>query len=141
MNWTPAMLSQNPWYFFFQQRVLLGGKGRQKSCTLYSGIAQIAVAPPTVPQEGHNFVTSGFDFFHFFSLLEGIILMFWGEIGFRTQFTRIHRNFKKNVSKKWGNQSIFPNGSKTWFFVFNIWNMKSIYASTSRSKKKRQKNK
>ena len=40
--------------------------------------------PPTVPQEGHNFVTSGFDFFHFFSLLEGIILMFWGEIGYGT---------------------------------------------------------
>ena len=65
-----------------------------------------------MPQEGHNFVTSEFDFSHFFSLLEGIILMFWGEIGFETQFTRINSNFKKKCPKKWGKSSIFPKVSK-----------------------------
>ena len=78
----------------------------------------VRVDPPTVPQEGHNFVTSGFDFFHFFSLLEGIILMFWGEIGFGTQFTRIHRNFKKNVSKKMGESEYFSKWLKNVIFCF-----------------------
>ena len=76
--------------------------------------------PPTVPQEGHNFVTSGFDFFHFLSLLEGIILMFWGEIGYGTRFTRIHCNSKKKCQKYGGNQVFYQMSQKCDFFVFNI---------------------
>ena len=72
----------------------------------------------TVPQEGHNFATSGFDFFHFFSLLEVIISMFWGEIGFVTQFTRIHSDFKKKVSKNMGEIKYFSKCLKNVNFCF-----------------------
>ena len=71
-----------------------------------------------MPQEGHNFVTSRFDFFHIFSLLEDIISMFWGEIGFVTQFTRIHSDFKKKVSKKMGEIRYFSKCLKNVKFGF-----------------------
>ena len=85
-------------------------------------------------EKGHNFVTSRFDFFHIFSLLEGIILTFWGEIGFVTQFTRIHSNFNKRVSKNMGEIKYFSKCLKSVIFCFfYIWKMKSIHTSTSKS--------
>ena len=56
--------------------------------------------PPTVPQEGHNFVFPENGFFHLSSLFEGKILIFRGEMGLGTIFFRMYSDFKKKGLKK-----------------------------------------